>query len=213
MIPLGNNSVQPAPPLGAPFVKASLEAVRAWKYMPPAQPPISFYVRLSFSPDRPSSVVWHDARPPVTVSMGAATRAAAGGVAGGLPAGVVGSAPGPVAPAPAPVAPVAPIRIGGNIPAPTKIKDVRPLYPPEAMAARVEGVVILEATIGVDGRVTNARVLRSIPLLDQSALDAVRQWEFTPTRLNGAPVPIIMSVTVNFTLAGSGAGDAARPTR
>jgi protein TonB len=77
---------------------------------------------------------------------------------------------------------------------------VRPVYPPEAKAARISGVVILEATIGVDGRVSDARVLRSIPALDQPAIDAVMQWEFTPTDLNGQPVPVIMTVTVNFTL-------------
>ena len=64
----------------------------------------------------------------------------------------------------------------------------------------MQGVVIVEATIGPDGKVSDARVLRSIPLLDQAALDAVRQWVFTPTLLNGVPVPVIMTVTVNFTL-------------
>ena len=65
----------------------------------------------------------------------------------------------------------------------------------------MSGVVILEAVIGVDGRVADAKVLRSIPLLDQAAVDAVRQWVYTPTLLNGVPVPVIMTVTVNFTLA------------
>jgi protein TonB len=64
----------------------------------------------------------------------------------------------------------------------------------------VQGVVIVEATIGSDGSVQNARVLRSIPLLDAAALDAVKQWQFTPTLLNGVPVPVIMTVTVQFTL-------------
>jgi protein TonB len=60
--------------------------------------------------------------------------------------------------------------------------------------------VICEVLIGTDGKVADARVLRSIPLLDQAAIDAVRQWEFTPTQVNGNPVSIIMTVTVNFTL-------------
>jgi TonB family protein len=93
-----------------------------------------------------------------------------------------------------------PVRVGGNIRTPTKVRDVPPIYPPEAQMARVQGVVILEATIAVDGRVSDAKVLRSIPLLDQPALDAVRSWEFTPTYLNGVPVPVIMTVTVNFSL-------------
>jgi protein TonB len=99
-----------------------------------------------------------------------------------------------------PPPPQQPVRVGGNIKPPTKVKDVRPVYPPIAQSARVQGVVIIEATIGTNGKVTDARVLRSIPLLDQAALDAVRQWEFTPTLLNGVPVPVIMTVTVNFTL-------------
>ena len=77
---------------------------------------------------------------------------------------------------------------------------MNPVYPPIAQAARVQGIVIIEATISEGGSVTNARILRSVPLLDQAALDAVRQWQFTPTLLNGVPVPVIMSVTVNFTL-------------
>ncbi len=64
----------------------------------------------------------------------------------------------------------------------------------------MQGVVICEVLIGPDGKVADARVLRSIPLLDQAAIDAVRQWEFTPTQVNGNPVSIIMTVTVNFTL-------------
>ena len=90
--------------------------------------------------------------------------------------------------------------MGGNIKPPRKIRDVPPTYPPIAQSARVQGIVIIEATIGVDGRVTDARVLRSIPLLDAAAVEAVKQWGYTPTLLNGVPVPVIMTVTVNFTL-------------
>ena len=96
--------------------------------------------------------------------------------------------------------PAAPVRVGGNIAPPKKTRDVKPSYPQIAQSARVSGVVIIEATIGPNGKVQNARVLRSIPLLDQAALDAVKQWEYTPTLLNGVPVPVIMTVTVNFTL-------------
>jgi protein TonB len=76
------------------------------------------------------------------------------------------------------------------------------VYPAEAQASRVQGVVILEAIIDEQGNIANARVLRSIPMLDEAALGAVSQWKFTPTLLNGAPVPVIMTVTVNFTLSG-----------
>jgi TonB family protein len=95
----------------------------------------------------------------------------------------------------------APVRVGGSVKPPTKTRHVPPIYPQEAQTARIEGIVIIEATIGVDGRVSDARILKSIPPLDQAAVDAVRQWEFTPTSLEGiGPVPVIMTVTVNFTL-------------
>jgi len=95
---------------------------------------------------------------------------------------------------------IAPLRIGGKIQPPKKIKDVPPVYPAVAQSARVSGAVTIEATIGPDGKVIDARVVRSIPLLDQAALDAVRKWEYEPTLLNGVAVPVIMTVTVNFTL-------------
>jgi TonB family protein len=94
------------------------------------------------------------------------------------------------------------VRVGGAIRQPTKTKHVDPVYPSVAQFANVEGVVIIEATIGAGGKVEDAKVLRSIPLLDAAALTAVRQWEYTPTLLNGVPVPVIMTVTVNFTLQG-----------
>lgn len=92
------------------------------------------------------------------------------------------------------------LRVGGAIKAPVKTRDVRPVYPPEARAQGISGVVIIEARIGADGRVEAARVLKSIPLLDEAALDAVKQWEFTPTLLSGAPSPVIMTVTITFTV-------------
>jgi protein TonB len=94
---------------------------------------------------------------------------------------------------------VVPIRVGGRVQTPNKIKDVKPVYPAIAQSARVSGPVTIEATIGPDGKVADANVVRSIPMLDQAALDAVRQWEYTPTLLNGVPVPVIVTVTINFT--------------
>lgn len=94
----------------------------------------------------------------------------------------------------------APVRVGGNIRPPTKILDVRPVYPPDALIAKIQGVVIIETTIDTAGRVRDARVLRSVPLLDQAALDAVQQWQFTPTIVDGVARSVIMTVTVNFTL-------------
>ncbi len=121
----------------------------------------------------------------------------AGGVAGGIPGGVVGGVVGglPMAPPPQKA-----IRVGGQIKPPRKLKDVKPIYPDIAKQARVQGVVIVECTISPRGKVTDVKVLRGVPLRNQSAITAVRQWVYTPTLLNGVPVPVIMTVTVNFKL-------------
>lgn len=95
---------------------------------------------------------------------------------------------------------VSPLRVEGQIAEPRKLTGVSPVYPPIAQSARVQGVVTLECTIGPDGRVTDATVLRGIPLLDQAAIDAVKQWVYTPTFLEGVPVSVIMTVTVTFKL-------------
>jgi protein TonB len=114
--------------------------------------------------------------------------------------GDVKNGPGEPAAPPPSSAPVEPVRVGGTIRPPVKILDARPVYPAMAIAARIEGIVIIDATIGADGRVLGVRLLRPLPFLDQAALDAVRQWQFTPTLLNGVPVPVLMTVTVRFTL-------------
>jgi TonB family protein len=93
------------------------------------------------------------------------------------------------------------VRVGGAIKEPRKLKNVNPSYPEIAKQARVQGVVILECTISPDGRVQDVTVLRGVPLLDAAAIEAVRQWVYTPTLLNGVPVPVIMTVTVNFRLS------------
>lgn len=97
-----------------------------------------------------------------------------------------------------------PARVGGSTQAPQRVSYVAPVYPEEAKAARVAGIVIIEATIGTDGSVTEAHVIRSIAMLDMAAIAAVKQWKYTPTTLNGAPVPVIMTVTVNFTPTATG---------
>jgi protein TonB len=95
-----------------------------------------------------------------------------------------------------------PIRLHSGIRAPQKVFAVDPAYPAMARTARVEGVVILEATIDTSGSVTGLRVLRPVALLDRAAMDAVRQWRFTPALLNDKPIAVIMTITVRFTLGG-----------
>ncbi len=121
-----------------------------------------------------------------------------GGVEGGVAGGVVGGVVGGLGDAPPPMQAV---RVGGQIKEPKKLRHVAPVYPPIARQARVQGVVVLECTISPQGRVTDVRVVRGIPLLDASAIEAVKQWVYTPTLLNGVPVPVIMTVTVNFRIS------------
>jgi periplasmic protein TonB len=105
------------------------------------------------------------------------------------------------APPPAPPLPAGPLPVGGNIKPPARTKYVAPQYPDIARNARIQGIVIIEAVIGTDGKVEQARVLRPQPLLDEAALAAVRAWEYTPTLLNGQPTAVIMAVTVHFKLS------------
>jgi TonB family protein len=92
--------------------------------------------------------------------------------------------------------PGATARIGTGVVQPRKVKDVRPIPPPAARG--IGGSVVLEATIDVDGRVTHLRVLQSIPELDQAAMEAVRQWEYTPPVVNGTPTPVVIQVRITF---------------
>jgi protein TonB len=136
-----------------------------------------------------------------------------GGVEGGVPGGVVGGIvgglvttglpppPPPPAPPPAPPAERAPVRIGGELTAPALVERVEPTYPPLAVRAQVQGVVILEAVVDRDGRVEDVRVLRSIPLLDSAAVAAVRKWRYSPLLLNGQPERFVLTVTVSFIIA------------
>jgi TonB family protein len=93
------------------------------------------------------------------------------------------------------------IRVGGNVQASNLITQVRPVYPPAAKAAGIQGVVKLQATIGPDGKVADLKVLSGDPLLAQAALDAVKDWVYRPTLLNGNPVTVETAIDVNFTLS------------
>lgn len=158
-----------------------------------AEPP-----RPAINPNAAPLEAPNEIRPEPATQFDAFENAAPTGVLTGLDSfdTVAGDPPPP----PPPVE-QAPVRVNGSsIRPPTKVRDALPIYPAIAQAARVEGIVILEATIDINGQVREARVLRSIPLLDEAALAAVRQWEYTPTLLNGRPVPVVMTVTVAFTL-------------
>jgi protein TonB len=193
VVPLIATDVLPAPRTGMQFVTPYVPAV-------PTAPPVRR--------PTPSPTVRGDAGAPVvapdTIGVETGVIFEPGEVQtsdietifGGMDVGQIGVEMAPVAPA----APIAPVFVGGNIKAPIRTKYVPPTYPDIARGVRVQGVVIIEAIIGGDGKVEQARVLRSRPLLDEAALSAVREWEYTPTLLNGRPTPVIMTVTVVFKL-------------
>ena len=122
-----------------------------------------------------------------------------GGVEGGVPGGVVGGIVGGLPDAPPPP-PSGPVRVGLDVKEPRKVKDVRPVYPSIAVEGRLEGVVVLECVIDPRGRVADVQVMKGLPLLDDAAIEAVRQWVYTPTLINGVPTSVIMTVRVTFRL-------------
>lgn len=101
---------------------------------------------------------------------------------------------------PAPQAAPQTVRVGGDVKPPVKTKNVPPVYPAFARQNKIQGVVMLEVTVGTDGKVKDIKVLRSIKELDDAAIQAVRGWEFKPTVLNGQAVQVITTVPVVFTL-------------
>jgi TonB family protein len=93
-----------------------------------------------------------------------------------------------------------PLRAGGEIQPPRLIREIKPVYPELALRARIEGVVIVEILVDARGNVKDAKVLSSIPLLDQAALDAVKQWKYEPIVVDGKARDVIATVTVEFSL-------------
>jgi protein TonB len=130
-----------------------------------------------------------------------------GGTMGGVLGGIIGSVPSatPLPPPPPVKKDVAAtpqrIKVGGNVQQAMLISQPHPLYPPLAKQARIQGVVELNAVIGKDGTVQNLSVVKGHPLLVQAALDAVKQWRYKPTLLNGEPVEVQTTIDVNFTLS------------
>jgi len=137
-------------------------------------------------------------KPEEALDLGGAENGSPDGVEGGIPGGVVGGIVGGLPDAPPPA--VAPVRVGGSVREPKRVVVVQPIYPELAMLAKLQGVVIIEATVNERGRVVNANVLQGAPMLTDAALEAVKKWVYTPTLVNGVPTPIIMTVTVNFRL-------------
>lgn len=135
--------------------------------------------------------------------MGGVSGGVPGGVAGGSMGGVMGGVIGGVGTAAPPPPKVTPKRVsvGGNVQAARLVNRVQPLYPPLARQTRISGTVKLHAIIGKNGAVEQLQVISGHPLLVQSALDAVKQWRYQPTLLNGEPVEVDTEIDVIFSLA------------
>jgi protein TonB len=195
-------AVGPLPLPHHPLIFEELRLVRLVEIPVPARPrPASNDSSPAVSPNaaptvEPSAIIAE------TGLEGRRTTAATPGVVGVERGSVgfesIGVVEGVAAPPPPP--PARPMRVHAGMQAPVKVVHVDPIYPAIAQTARVQGVVILEAIIDERGLVKSVSVLRSIPLLDRAAEDAVRQWRFTPARLNGEAVPVVMTVTVRFTI-------------
>jgi periplasmic protein TonB len=148
--------------------------------------------------------------PPASSGVGGVVGGVPGGVAGGAPGGVLGGIIGsvptaapPPPPPPVKAAPTTPkrITIGGNVQQAKLVRQPKPVYPPLAKQARISGVVHLAAIISKDGTIQDLKVISGHPLLIPSALEAVKQWVYQPTLLNGEPVEVSTQIDVNFTLS------------
>lgn len=115
--------------------------------------------------------------------------------------GALAPAPPPTLPPPPKPVPHKPLPVGGIVQESKLIRRIEPVYPEIARQARVSGTVILQVTVDEEGNVTEVKVLQGHPLLNDEAVRAVRQWKYSPTLLNGEPVPVTASITVIFKLA------------
>jgi periplasmic protein TonB len=185
------------------------EYIRAVSLPPP--PPVAVAPAPRVSAARPADVNLAPTSAPTAIRSEEALPVSPSDVPiadvpGGIPVGVgslsgLGNVGRPmVLPPPEPARPSGPVRVAELPVAPRKTVDVRPIYPELARLAHVEGIVVMEAVLDPTGSVTQLRVIRSVPLLDPAALDAVRQWKYTPSVYGGRPVSVLMTITIRFTL-------------
>jgi len=169
----------PPPPSAAPAVVRAAEPVSSGGFVAPVEVPTEIV-------------------PEAALDLGV-EGGVAGGVEGGVPGGLVGGIVGGLPDAPPPP-PTEPVRVGLDVREPRKVKDVPPVYPFVAVQSGIEGVVVLECVIDPRGRVVEVNLVKGLPLLDEAAVEAVRQWVYTPTLVNGVPTSVIMTVKVRFRL-------------
>ena len=185
----------PPPPPPPPPAPAANSAARQTPVTKPSSNPDAAPI------EAPAEITPEVERPSGGGQLGGVEGGIEGGVVGGIVGGILTEAAAPPPPPPPPPpAPRGPVRIGGQVSAPALIRRVEPEYPPLAVAAHLEGMVILEAVVDEKGHVTEVKVLRSRGFLDKAAIAAVQQWQYAPLTLNGVPTPFVLTVTLNFAL-------------
>jgi protein TonB len=177
----------PPPPAGARALKAA-----------PAVPQPSSEAKFVAPIEVPDTL-----QPEESIDLGV-EGGVPGGVEGGVPGGVVGGVVGGLPTDVAPPPEAKPIRVGGLVQAPKLVTRVDPVYPELARAARTTALLVLEATVGPDGRVRDVAIIRGQPIFNEPAVAAVKQWRYQPFLLNGVPVPFIVTVTLNFHIVPTG---------
>lgn len=192
----------PPPPAAAPvkMVKIIPRQFDAGRLMAPKQVP------------KDIAIIKEEELPPPSAGgggvVGGIPGGGSGGAVGGILGGVIGSIPQTAPPPPPPevkkveVKPVVQrIRVGGNVQAARIVRQPKPVYPPLAKQARIQGVVRFTAIISKDGTIQSLQLINGHPLLTPSAMEAVKQWVYQPTLLNGEPVEVVTQIDVNFTLS------------
>ena len=185
-----------APPPPPPPAASSARTTLARKEPQVSRRPVATAPPLDLAGVEPPANLDDPMPPP---SLQTADEGVPGGIEDGVPGGIVGGILEPSVRAEEQAKDTR-VRVGGAVKEPRKLKNVAPVYPDVAARAKVEGIVLLELAIGPNGRVEDVRVLRSIPLLDEAAVAAARQWLFSPTLLGGVPVHVAMTVSVRFNL-------------
>jgi len=186
----------PPPPPAAPapvkIVKVIPRQFDAGKLMAPKQIPKEI-----------ANIKEEELPPPTTGVVGGVPGGVPGGAPGGVIGGIIGAVPTAAPPPPPEKKAATPqrIRVGGNVQAANLIRKVQPTYPPLAKQARIQGTVRFQAVIGKDGKIQYLQVLSGHPLLIAASQQAVTQWLYKPTMLNGEPVEVVTTIDVNFTLS------------
>jgi periplasmic protein TonB len=179
----------PPPPAAVVHVKPMVHLIQQNKLMAPTVIP------------KKVNIIKEEETPPDVGMEGGVAGGIAGGTGGGVLGGIIGGAPGSNIPPP-PRPNVGRIKVGGQVQQANLIRQVMPVYPPIARTAHISGTVILHAIIAKDGSIQELQYVSGPPLLMRAAMDAVREWRYRPTLLNGEPVEVDTTISVVFTLGG-----------